>query len=76
MREARWAAHRSTQWLIAAAALDACISLMIFLTWALAVLPASLAVLGVVALVSGNLIVIGMPALERALGRIRTWRRA
>lgn len=76
LREARWAAHRSTQWLIAAAVLDTCFALMIFLAWVLSVLPTSLAVLGVVALVSGNLIVIGMPVLERALGRIRARRRA
>jgi len=68
-------AERRAQWLIAAAALDVCLCLAIFLAMALAALPAGLALLGIVGLTAGNLLVATMPALERwAAGNSAWWR--
>ncbi|RQW46094.1 hypothetical protein [Novosphingobium sp. LASN5T] len=60
-------AHRRAQWLIAAAALDACLCLAIFLGFALGALPSWLALLAVAGLGAGNLLGLAMPAAERVL---------
>jgi len=72
---AHTSAERRAQWLIAAAALDVCLCLAIFLAMALAALPAGLALLGIVGLTAGNLLVFAMPTLERRFADHRAWRR-
>lgn len=58
-------AHRRAQWLITAAALDACLCLAIFLGFALGALPSWLALVAVAGLGAGNLLGFAMPAAER-----------